>query len=423
MLNVISKVYEKIMAEQITAFFIDKMHASISAYRKGYSCQHVLLQMTELWRQSLDEGKNVASIAMDLSKAFDSMPHGLLLAKLHAYGFSLNACKLVTSYLRNRRQRVKANGAISDWQCINIGVPQGSVLGPLLFNIFINDLFFIPLSGQVFNYADDNTLSNSNVDITKLYDSMLNDSSATLAWFDDNALLANPGKFQALVLGKQRNELRIFVLQGHSIDILPEMKVLGVCLDSQLNFNSHISSICKKASQQLNALRRISKFLSKRNRLLIYKSFMRSTFDYCPIVWIFCGKTNSYKLEKLQERAFRVIYQDTTSSYEGLLQNAGLLPLRLYRIRCLLIEVFKCIHGNCPEYLNNLFEVKRTVYDMRSNCQLVQKRFNSMKYGFRSFQYYGSKVWNSLPLDIKCLTDFNLFKKRLCDGYTDGYLC
>ena len=147
---------------------------------------------------------------------------------------------------------------------------------------------------------------------------------------------------------------------------------------------------------------------------------MRSTFDYCPIVWIFCGKTNCYKLEKLQERALRIIYKDTSSPCECLLQNTGLLPLRLYLIRCLLIEVFKCVHGNCPAYLNNMFEIKMSNYDMRSNCQLVQKPFTTMKYGYRSFQYFGSKVWNSLPVDIKRIQDFNLFKQHVTKWLTDG---
>ena len=119
------------------------LNPSLSAYRKGYSCQHVILQLTEYWREALDNNDYVGTMAMDLSKAFDSMSHGLLIAKLRAYGMSKNACNMIVSYMSNRRQRVKISGEVSNWSTINRGVPQGSVLGPLLFNIFLNDLFLV----------------------------------------------------------------------------------------------------------------------------------------------------------------------------------------------------------------------------------------------------------------------------------------
>ena len=125
--------------------------------RLGYSCQHVTLQLTEYWREALDINGYVGTMAMDLSKAFDSMPHGLLISKPHAY-----ACSVIVSYLSNRRQRVKILGEVSNWSTINRGVPQGSVLGPLLFNLFLNNLFLVKLSSKIANYADDNHLYNKN---------------------------------------------------------------------------------------------------------------------------------------------------------------------------------------------------------------------------------------------------------------------
>ena len=142
---------------------------SLSAYRKGYSCQHVILQLTEYWREALDNNDYVGTVAMDLSKAFDSMPHGLLIAKLRAYGMSKNACNMIVSYLSNRRQRVKISGEVSNWFTINRGVPQGSVLG-LLFNIFLNDLFLVQISGNIANCADDNHLyNNKKIFVSKIY--------------------------------------------------------------------------------------------------------------------------------------------------------------------------------------------------------------------------------------------------------------
>ena len=151
LLTIFSKLFERIMAEQLTTYFENILSPLLSANRRGSSCQHVILQLTEYWRRALGENKYVGTIAMDLSKAFDCMPHGLLLAKLHSCGLSSKACIFISNYLKNRLQRVKVMGAVSDWTETNRGVPQGSVLGPPLSNIFVNDLFFLPLDAFVVN--------------------------------------------------------------------------------------------------------------------------------------------------------------------------------------------------------------------------------------------------------------------------------
>ena len=134
---------------------------------------------------------------------------------------------------------------------------------------------------------------------------------------------ANPDKFQAIAIGsKTLNENISFNLDGNKIDCEKEVKLLGVTIDCQLKFNTHISNICKKASRQLNVLKRIGKHLTKFGRLTIYFSFIMSNFNYCPIVWHFCGETNARKIEKFQERALRFIYEDYSSSYEDLLNKS-----------------------------------------------------------------------------------------------------
>ena len=137
------------------------MSDKLSAYKRNYSTQHVLLRLIENWRHCLDENKVVGAVVMYLSKAFDCLSHELLITKLEAYGFNENTIKLVYSYLTNRKQSIKIKGSLSTLKCILSGVPQGSILGPILFNIFINNLFYFVGEENIHNFADDNTVSDN----------------------------------------------------------------------------------------------------------------------------------------------------------------------------------------------------------------------------------------------------------------------
>ena len=160
-------------------------------------CQSTLLRLVEDWRQAMDRRDYVAAILMDLSKAFDCLPHDLLLGKLSAYGLSSSACELVRSYLCNRKHRVKLGPHRSEWANTNKGVPQGSILGPLLFNIFINDIFNVLNKSTLYNYADDSTLSYSHENADTLIQVLQCDCSAILKWFDRNQMKANPDKIMS----------------------------------------------------------------------------------------------------------------------------------------------------------------------------------------------------------------------------------
>ena len=171
--------------------------------------------------------------------------------------------------------------------------------------------------------------------------------------------------------------------------------------------------MCTKASRQINALKRVSKYLDENCRIMIYKTFISSNFNYCPVSWMFCGKANVDKLEKLQERALRFVFRDTTSSYENLLTRGDFLPLSVYRIRWLGIEVYKCFNGLNPNYLNNFFKQPSQKYELRDSHRLEQPKFNTFAYGLRSFRYYGSKLWNVLPFSVKNTKELHVFKKNI----------
>ena len=192
----LSKIYEKAVGVQLTGYFNSIFSTLLSAFRKGYSCQSALLHMIEIFKSALDKGEYVACISMDISKAFDCLPHCLTICKLFAYGLSKDACILIASYLFQRKQRVKIGNNKSDWEEINKGVPQGSILGPLIFNIFLNDIFYFVTKGNMYNYANDNSISVSHKELALLSRQLQTEAEVTFQWFLDNAMEVNPTKFK-----------------------------------------------------------------------------------------------------------------------------------------------------------------------------------------------------------------------------------
>ena len=236
-----SKIFERAMVDQLNDHFRGLFHPFLSAYRRGYSCQSALLALTEDWRSALDRGHFVGAILMDLSKAFDCLPHKLLLEKLRAYGLSEPAVSLINSYLSDRKQCVKMGNSQSSPLSMSKGVPQGSVAGPILFNVFLNDIFYFINDTYLYYYADDNTVSYSNIDFNAMKQTLEAEGNVLVDWFTDNQMEANPGKFQALAVGKKtQNRKPTFSIKGADIECTDEVKLLGVTIDYLMNFDTHI---------------------------------------------------------------------------------------------------------------------------------------------------------------------------------------
>ena len=191
--------------QQIEDFMKDKLSNLLTGFRKNHNTQHCLMSMLEKWKKTLDKGGYICAIFMDLSKAFDTLNHKLLIAKLGAYGFDTKALYYIKSYLDNKKQRVRVNSNFSSWQEVIAGVRQGSILGPLLFNIFVNDIFLFVSSSNLSNYAD-NTLYTSGYNLEEVKEVLLNDLTKVTEWYFKNYVILNAGKCHFIYLGKNREK-------------------------------------------------------------------------------------------------------------------------------------------------------------------------------------------------------------------------
>lgn len=369
--------------------------------------------MSEDWRSSLDNKQDVAVVTVDLSKAFDSICHNLLLAKLKAYGLNKPAVDLIRSYLQDRKQRVKCNNVFSDWRPSKCGVPQGSLLGPLLFNIFINDLNEMITISSLRLYADDTTNYTSDDCPVRLELAINNDITSLGHWLNINFLTLNPKKTQAMIMGNSKYDYEIRV-NDLLISSENNLKILGVTLDNHLTFQPHIKETLKKVYAKIAALRRLRRLISTEVMIKLYKAYILPHFEYCCPLLLGIGKCQNKKLEKANYYALKTLLKrNNSTSYETVLKLATMSCLEQRRYEQSLILAFKSIKLHGPIYISNMFKLRHSNYNLRSNGQnFDQARYNTL-YVHNSFSYIVSHIWNDLPLDIKNSESLSAFRNSI----------
>ena len=312
-LPVVVKVFEKIVHRQLYNYLQENNVLSPLqfGFSPGHTTQDVVVSMVDEWRKALDEDKLVGSVMLDLSKAFDSVDHGIVLRKLDRYGVRGDELMWFRGYLDGRRQRVCVGEAKSNWCDVLKGVPQGSILGPLLFILYANDLPQAVQQCRVKQYADDTTLSHVSRDVADLENGLTNDLESVVRWVDTNKLRLNVKKTQLLLMSRKRREHELEQVQvrigGQEIARSKMVKCLGVVIDDGLKWHGHIAKVRKKCFAGLAKLRRLRDVLPVITKRRIYNAMVLPHLDYCSVVWQECTMELRKKVERIQNYGMRLI--------------------------------------------------------------------------------------------------------------------
>lgn len=412
----------------------DMLHKLQSGFRKSHSTETALIRLVDQLFFDLDENKVTGLIFIDYKKAFDLINHDILLAKLRGYDIGERDLKLIGNYLTGRSQYVNIDGTLSQSKPVHLGVPQGSVLGPLLFLVFINDLPTAVGHSVVDIYADDTTLSYSS-DVRNAPDtlstSLQRDIDEVVRWSNENKMILNGSKTKCMMVTGKRlvknmdEDQLLLKINGKRLEQVTSQKLLGVIIDDKLNFDDHIEELCKKISQRIAVLKKIRCFMPLEQRMLYYNSMIKQVMLYGSSIWTSCTIDSLTKVFKLQKRAARVILNaDTRDNSVELFTKLGWLPFydEAKIIKCL--HVFRRLVGDCPPYMNSLLTRNADVHSRESrygDFNLVCPRFKRETEGGRSFSVSTTRFWNSLPRDIKSKSSLLSLSKALTGFFTDRY--
>ena len=419
LLSLVSKVLEKCVYVQVNEYLNTKnlIYDYQSGFRSGYSTETCLIYLTDYVRSKMSEGKYVGMCLLDVQKAFDSVNHNILCQKLEAMGIDSQWFK---SYLSNRQQLVCIDDIESPLKQIPCGVPQGSLLGPLLYLCYSNDMA-TAISNKLLLYADDSVIIASDKDPEKLARGLSRDMKAVNSWLVDNKLTLHVGKTELILFGTgpQLKKATNFHVPYDDHNIMPSDTVnyLGATLDKYLSGEVMVDSIIKKATGRLKFLYRHSNFFNCKLRKDLCSTLIQCHIDYCSAAWYpGLSKKLKQKLQVVQNKMVRFILALPHRAHVGQeqLQSIKLLDIQNRSRQLRLKHVHNVFHSTAPSYLNQFFTKTATIHSHAT-------RSNPMNYFVphvkgqtsKSFFYNSILDWNSLPNNIKGIPNKPLFKKAV----------
>ena len=424
--SIICKILETIVKDEVLDHL--KKNNLLYKYQHAFigkrSCTTQILEALDNWTKLLENDQTVDTIYLDFSKAFDSVPHQRLLKKCKALGIEDKVLSWITAFLTNRRQCVNVNGTTSDWADVESGVPQGSVIGPILFVIFINDM---PNKIQNFIslFADDAKLYGKSSSPSDRK-SMQEDLNKLQQWSDTWQLRFNADKCNTLYLGKNNVKQSYSMGSNSGGQTLQETeceKDLGILVDNTLSFDKHICEAIKKANKKLAMIRRTFVYLDKKMLVQLYTSLVRPILEYGNVIWSPHLQSHIKQLEGVQHRATKMLSCLADMPYEQRLEELKLPSLAYRRMRGDVIEMFKYCQGEYSVHKKpfNLYSEVQSHSITRDHGFKVKKEKNNSAIRSRFFGNRIANIWNALPADIVNASSLNSFKNKI-DEHWKRYL-
>lgn len=427
-LPALSKALEYIVHKQITDYLnsYNLINPFQSGFRSGHSTTTALLKIIEDVREAMDNRRVTILTSLDFSKAFNSVDVDILLGKLRVLYFSDSSIAWMESYLRDRLQSVSLNDRFSSWRIVETGIPQGSVLGPLLFSIYINDVSEAIRYCRYHLYADDLQLyihaspDSVNDSITKLN----SDLKSLTSWSQKFGLILNPQKSQAILLGNQRivskfkkSVLPAVVINNIGIPFSASVKTLGVHIDEYLNWATQTKHVCKKVFSILHSLRRMKNFLPFKLKQILVETLIMPQFDYCDVLLSDLSHDLTQKLQRVHNACVRFIcnirlYDHISPSFNEL---SWLRLADRRSLHCLSL-LYQILHTSTPEYLASRFHNLSTYHNLYTRSQrdtLLSVPLHRTSAYSSSFTIDTIRSWNSLPADVRGCQTLNVFKSKV----------
>ena len=413
-----SKILERIMHNRCYDFLTKNniLYKKQYGFRNKHATYMAVLDFVKDISEAIDNDMYTLGIFMDLSKAFDTIDHDILLSKLYHYGFRGVSYNWFSNYLSNRKQYVSYNNVVSSNENVICGVPQGSILGPLLFIIYMNDICFTSKLLSFILFADDTTVFHTDRDVNVLYDTMNCELKEVCNWFKCNKLSLNASKTNLMLIGTAYRTKHAQInadihLDGCKLTRVSTAKFLGITIDENLTWKSQINDIYKVCSRNIGVLNKVKHFLPKQSLYQLYCSLILPYMTYGILLWGNASKEYLTKIFKLQKRALRII---SNSSYlchtKPLFENYNTLNIFELYNKELGIFMYKYKTGLLPQSFDNLFTELESIhkYDTRNKTD-----YRLEIHKIKSVLTLGPKLWNSFNREIKAAQSLNSFKTRL----------
>lgn len=420
-LSVLSKVFERSATDQLISYLERNqlLNETQHAYRKNHSTHTCLSEALNYIYEENDKGNLVGIASLDLSKAFDTINHSHLIHKLSKFGIGKNSLNWCESYLTKRTQRTKFKKFMSEETIVTAGVPQGSILGPVLFICFTNDLPETFQNCKIISYADDTQIlvsARTYKQIKKLLESLINSAQT---WYTENSLLINASKSEVMIITRrtQREKMHIDVTEEGTIkqlELQENIKVLGIHIDCELNWNKQVNEVNKKASYAARNLSRINQLIPIKARSILYNSLVATHLNYADTVWGGCGSKNQNKLQRTQNSAVKsLLGMKKHESASEALKKANMIPLEEKRKIHEGVYVHKALKGNLPTATCRKYREQQSQMNNRSTVKKILTIPKHRRELYKNSPFYRTIItWNNIPQEIKNSETTTNFKQR-----------